>query len=258
MQHAVAGRRHVQQQLRVSADRLAVDVEETLGRFHPRVLGGMVKPARPDRRVGLRRAPHRPVAIAVLQGLDDAWAAGTRRRHARRIHRGPVRLAGRAVLIPAPADVRTGVREDDRVWLQLLDEAERARPVVDLSLTVGAFAVGAVEPHFIQPAVLREKFGQLVGVDVVVSRRVPVGGVIPVPRRQIQPGAEPFGPAGVDELADDIAAAAAPWTLRDRVRRRLCRPETEAVVMLGGEDHRPEPGGARVLRPGASVERGRR
>ena len=258
MQHAVARRRDVQQQLRVAADRLAIDVEETVGRLHPRVLGRMVKPARPNRRVRLRRAPHRAVAIPVLQRVDDAWTADAWRRHSRRIDGGPVRLAGRAVLVAAPADVGPRVREDDGIRLEFLDETERARPVVDLPLPVGSFAVGAVEPHFVEPAVLRQQLGQLIGVDVVVSRRVAVGGMIPVPRRQIEPGAEPFGPAGIDELAHHVAAAATPRAFRDGVRRRFGRPETEPVVMLGGEDHGPEAGGACGPGPGASVERGRR
>ena len=104
---------------------------------------------------------------------------------------------------------------------------------------------------------MRQQLRQLVGVDVVVARRVAVGRMIPVPRREIQPGAESFGAARVDELADDIAAAAPPRTLRHRVRRRPGWPEAEAVVMLGGEDHRAEPGGARLPWPRPRVERGR-
>ena len=129
-------------------------------------------------------------------------------------------------------------------------------PVVHLFLAVRTLAIRAIEPHFGDRPVLRQQLRELRDVDVVVARRVAVRGMIAIPGRQIEPDAKVFGSAGIHELADDVALSPAKGTRCDGVRRRLRRPETEAVVMLGGEDHRPEAGVPRRARPLPGVERG--
>ena len=133
-----------------------------------------------------------------------------------------------------------------------------ARPVVDLALPVGAFPVGAVEPHLADRPVAGEQLAELRRIDVVVARRVAVGGLMPVPRAQVEAGAEPLSAAGIHELAHHVARAVAPWRGAHGVVGRPCGPEAEAVVVLGGQHHRPGAGGAGGAGPGARIERGGR
>src|SRR5262249_8484253 len=166
----------------------------------------------------------------------------------------PVRLAGDAAFVADPPDIRARVREHHRLRLQLADERPRARPVVLLLLAVWSLAVRAVEPDFVDRAVPRQQFGELVAVEVVVARRVAVARLVPIPRSRVQPGSQPSPPTRLYECAADVAAAAAKRARRHRMRRRLRRPQTEAVVMLRGEDHRAEAARFRSASPLPRVE----
>jgi len=81
--------------------------------------------------------------------------------------------------------------------------------------------------------------------------------MVAIPRRQVEPGLESRRPAGIGELADDVAPASPERARCDRVRRGGRRPEAEAVVMLGGEDHGPEACRLGRARPLPRVEAGR-
>jgi uncharacterized membrane protein YhaH (DUF805 family) len=105
VQEAVAHGRHVEQQLRVPADRREVQLHERIDRLHACVLGWMMEPSRPDRDVGFAGPPRGSRGVAVLQHAHDGVAAGARKRHNSRIDGGPVRLGGHATLVADPADV---------------------------------------------------------------------------------------------------------------------------------------------------------
>ena len=167
-------RRHVQQKLRVAADRREVEIHEVVDDRTFAVFRRVVEPARADRDVGSRpgatrcRSDRRAAAArdAAPSDAGDADHVG--------IDSGPVRIAGDAALVADPADVGSGVGEDHRVRLQLAHESPDARPVVLLLLAVRPFAVGAVEPDLVDRAVARQQLGELVAVEVVVARRVAV------------------------------------------------------------------------------------
>src|SRR5438876_1218008 len=61
-----------------------------------------------------------------------------------------------------------------------------ARPVVLLPLSVGAFAVGPVEPHLHQGTVAGQELLELPTVEIVVPRRVAITGLVAVPGREVQ------------------------------------------------------------------------
>ena len=78
---------------------------------------------------------------------------------------------------------------------------------------------------------------------------------MPVPGREVEAECEAFGAGGVGKFADDIAPALPPGTRGDRVGGERRRPETEAVVVLGGEDDGAEPAGPCGADPLPGVER---
>src|ERR1041384_7841685 len=170
------------------------------------------------------------------------------------IHGGPVGFGGQPFFVADPADVGARVGEDDRRRLERVDQAEDPGPVVHLAAAVGSLAVGAVEPDLADGSVLAEQLGELRGVQIVVARGVAVGGLVPVPRREVEPRLELLRPACLHELPDQITPAAAPGAPRHRVRGGPGGPEAEAVVMLRGEDHRAESGRARRGRPLPGIE----
>src|SRR6185437_14907860 len=228
------------------------------GTLRTRVLRGMVEPAWANGHIGLAGAPHAAAWIAMLQHLRHRVSARAGEWHDFGIHGGPVRIAGDAALVPNPSDVRTRVREDDRLWLQSPDQRPGARPIVHLLASAGAFTVGAVEPDFMNATVLREQLGELRAVEIVIAGRVTVRMLVPVPRRKVQSSPEPLRRTRVHELAHDVARAASPRASGHAVFCCFCWPETEAVVMLGREDHCAEASAARAPRPLPRIEvRGR-
>ena len=192
----------------------------------------------------------------MLQRAHHLVATHAGRGDDARVDGGPVGGASGAAFVADPAHVGAGVGEHHGPGLQSAHGTPGARPVVHLLPAVRAFGIGAVEPDFVNLAVLGEQFGELRDVEVVVARRVAVGGLVSVPRREIQSGADAIGPAGVDELPHQVARTSAPWAGGHRVRGGACWPEAEAVVMLGGEDHGLHTGGSGGAGPLPGIEGG--
>ena len=170
VEQTVGRGRHVQEQLRVAANRGEIEVDQLLDRLHTRVFGGMIEPPRPDRDVGFAGPPDRALWVAVLQHLHDRVATHAGYGNRGGIHRRPVGVAGDAAFIADPPHIRSGIREHHRVRLQPADVRPEPRPVILLTAPVRPFAVGAVEPDFVHGTVLRQQFGQLVAEQVVVPR----------------------------------------------------------------------------------------
>src|SRR5688500_13122256 len=80
--------------------------------------------------------------------------------------------------------------------------------------------------------------------------------MVAIPRRQIKPDSESLSTAGIDKLAHYVTASAPEWTGCNGMCRRLCRPQTESVVMLRGQHNRPETGSFRCAGPLPRIERG--
>ena len=214
----------------------------------------MVEPSRPDRRVGFGGPPRGSSGSPCCSAAETPGPLTPGIRHDAGVDGRPIRIAAGSLFVAAPADVRARVGEHDRLRLQPPDERPDARPVVDLLLSVRAFAVRAVEPHFRERPVPRQELGELIAVQIVVPGRIPVDRAVAIPRREVEPRTQTLGATRVDELANHVTVPVTPRALRDTVRRRLRRPEAETVVMLGRQDCRPRTSGARGGRPLRRVE----
>src|SRR5437879_6423228 len=102
-----------------------------------------------------------------------------------------------------------------------------ARPVVLLPLSVGAFAVGPVEPHLHQGTVAGQELLELPTVEIVVPRRVAITGLVAVPGREVQADPESFRPGRLHELADQVAPAVPPGAPPHGVVGHSAGPEAE-------------------------------
>src|SRR5215207_2025339 len=214
----------------------------------------MIEPPRPDRDIDLGGPPGRAFLVAMLKRRFDAISALAWEGHGVRVDGRPVGITGDSALVAAPAHIGTRVGEDHRSRLEPANEAEHPWPVIHLAAAVRPLTVGAVEPDFGDASITCQELSELGGVDVVIRGGIAVAGMVSVPRREIQSRPEPFGGARVDELSNDVAGAAAPWTARDGMPRRRGWPEAEPVVMLRGQDHGAEPRLARRARPLACVK----
>ncbi len=75
------------------------------------------------------------------------------------VEAGPVGFVYGALFIARPAAARADVAENDGLRLVLCHEFFKSVKIVGLPFAVGAFAVGAVPPHFKQGAVAGQQFG---------------------------------------------------------------------------------------------------
>ena len=212
----------------------------------------MVEPPRADRDIHLRGVPEefrglfQHLAAPEVRGLAGyaqplVVRTGTRIDARREDRRAPLRFTADALLVADPAHV---VAHDRRhgIGLQAADRPVEGIPVVDLFPAVGALAVGAVEPHFVHLAVVAQQLGQLPDEEAVIGLRIAVAGGVPVPRREVDAEFHSVALAGVAHLADHVATALPPRRRGHRMARGLRRPEAEAVVVLGREDHHAEAG----------------
>ena len=81
--------------------------------------------------------------------------------------------------------------------------------------------------------------------------------MIAIPRRQIDAELQAFFPAGIGQLAQHVAFAAAPRAARDGVGRQRRGPQAEPVVMLGRDDDATKTGLLEDAHPLPRVERRR-
>src|ERR1035441_4700185 len=247
LQQAVAVRRDIQQQVGAAARGLVVEVDELRRRLHAPVFVLGPEPAGPDGNVALGGQPVRTVAVA---GWRFALADIARRcRPAVRAHRiagGPAGISSDAAFISNPAHVGPYVAKDTSAGLELSYQGPGVGPVVVGALVDGAFiagaavhplaAIGAVVPDLKNRAVAGQQFGELAAIDVDVWRR-PVVGVIAVPRRNVDAERQ-FAPRRRRrKIAHHVAFRSPPGAVADGMIGGPGGPQTEAVVMLAGEDH---------------------
>src|SRR6185437_1402581 len=79
--------------------------------------------------------------------------------------------------------------------------------------------------------------------------------LVPIPGREIQARLQALCARGVDELAHDVALTVAPGAGFHGMERDGAGPETESVMMLGGQDHPAEAARAGGPRPLTRIER---
>ena len=245
--------RHIEQQQRIAADTLIIDLQQLLHTFYLRRLGRTPEPARPDRYIGLGGGPVRSTRRTAVQHLLRRTPRS--RLKTIQLERRPVRAAGLSPLVAHPAAAGAYIAEDHGLRLQALDRRIEQRPVIDLPAPRGPLSTGTVEPLLEHRTVTAVQHAlQRPDKRLIVGRRA-IARIVAVPGRDIHAEPEILRRTGIRKRTQHISLSVAPGTLRHGVRALGRRPETEAVVVLGREDHTPEPGGTGRLRPLAAVER---
>ena len=120
---------------------------------------------------------------------------------------------------------------------------------------VGSFAVGTVEPLLEDVAVVAERMMQGFAESLVIGRSTVVGGVA-VPWGDIHAHFDARLTAGLGEVAQYIAQTVAPLAVGDSMSAGRIGPQTETVVVFGGENDTFHAGCFGCGRPLAAVEGG--
>src|SRR5262249_27316620 len=139
------------------------------------------------------------------------------------------------MLVTGPPYIRSRVAENDRVRLASSDCLEKPVEVIDHSLLL---VIGSIQPRFEYIAVSGQNFAPLLLVDPVVLWSS-IERMITVPRRDINSKLKPILAASRRHLFEDVALSIPPSRVFNRVGSGIRRPQAEAVVMLGCDDHAP-------------------
>ncbi|PAV92943.1 hypothetical protein WR25_09910 [Diploscapter pachys] len=228
--------RQVEVHVGAARDRFIEEADQARGRLHLRILVGMVEPAGADRGVGFRRPPQGRAAYAAVAFRLDIGVVG---------HGRPAGVAGDAVFVADPADVRAQRIEGAGHRLMLMDQCDDRGPVIVFgrvdragfarAAIIAVAAVGAVEPEFEEFAVAGAEFDHLLAVIVDIFGAA-VAGVVPIPGREVQAERQAVAARRLLHFADDIALAVLVGAVADAMLGQHRRPQAEAVMMLGGED----------------------
>ena len=191
-------RRDIEQQARVRADGVIIDLHKLRQRFHLIVLVEMIEPAFSYRDIDLCGIPNelRDVLYRLAAAEVERGSAYPLRRLLRGLlrrgsyqlliaviirHDIPLALAADSRLVSAPADIRA--RDgNDRLGLALADKLIVALPVIFLLASVLALAARAVEPDAEYVAVVRQQLAQLILEIFIIRLALAVAGIVPVPR----------------------------------------------------------------------------
>ena len=150
-----------------------------------------------------------------------------------------------AILIAHPTATGTSVAENDGLRLQFVDGFPRPREVI-ISATVNfasllrtavpaVAAIGTVEPHLENLAILRQQLIQLC-IEILHVEWRAVEGLMAIPRRQVQAQLQAIFAAGSSQFAHHVAFTVLVRRVAHRIIRVLCGPKTESIVMLCGKD----------------------
>ena len=194
------------------------------------------------------------LGIALVAGIDFVDA-----------EQRPVGGMGVAVLVAHPAATGTAVGENDGVGLQAFYCGMGAGKVVVgaavylaglLGTAVPAVAaVGTVEPHLEDVAILAQKLFQL-GMEILHVEGGAVEGLVAVPGREVEAELEAVLTAGGGQFAHDVALAVLVGGVADAVVGVFRGPQAETVVVLGGEDDAFHAGGLHRGGPLTGVQPG--
>ena len=197
-EQAVLVRRDIEQQARIRADGVIIELHKLRQRLHLIVLVEMIEPAFSYRDIDLCGIPnklrdvlYRLAAAEVERGSAyplRRLLCGLLRRGSYQLliaviirHDIPLALAADSRLVSAPADIRT--RDgNDRLWLTLAYKVIVALPVIFLLAAVLALAARAVKPDAEYIAVVRQQLAQLILEIFIIRLALAVAGIVPVPR----------------------------------------------------------------------------
>ena len=242
------------------------------------VLGGAPEPAGGDAGITLGHGP----LVAVFQAHGVAALRAAVDGVVFVVHHGlgPGVVGGVAVLVADPAHGGVGLSAEEHTvgliaGLLALVALNGVKPLLEVVLlSVGAGALGAVHPHLDEVAVVAvlvvaQDLLELVVVVLVVVQHVvflaggvavgvvvAVAVVVDIPGRQIQAHVHVVLGAGLGQLSQNVALAVLVAGVGHIVLGVGTVPDTEAVVVLGGDDEHLEAGVLQSLDHGVSVEVG--
>ena len=237
--------RNVEQQYRVAAYRTVVNVHQVGQWAYTFILVCMVEPSRTNRYVHFRRIPvsflslgNQFTATQVLRHVVDTqcshrfvlfsiWAWSHRSST-------PFSITAHTAFVTYPTYV---VAHDSCycLWLEFTNLSEDSCPVVFLLLTVRTFTASTVEPYFVYFAVVAEKFCQLFNEEFVISWWITIRRSVSIPRRKIYTKLHAVFFTSVTEFTNHVALTILPWRVLYWVFSSFSLPQTETIVMLGGD-----------------------
>ena len=261
MHKSVAVNGKVEQQGGVVTHGTVVEVGELLHGLHMSVLFRMVEPTRANADVTFGRHPLVAIGMTVLQDVVLAVSgidlSGTEER--------PIGGTGKAAFVAHPTATGTAIGEDDSLWLQFVQHLVNLGIVIIVLAVNGAAVlgsaipsvatVGSVEPNLKDLAIVGHQFVQLC-VEIVHIGGCGIFGVVAVPRTQVDSELDAIFLTGCRQFAHHIALSVLIGRVADAVFRKLCGPQAESVMMLGGKDYALHTGCHKGLHPLLAVQLG--
>ena len=193
----------------------------------------------------------------VVLAISGENLAGTEER--------PIGGTGKAAFVAHPTAAGTAIGEDDCLWLQFVQHLVNLGIVIIVLAVNGAAVlgsaippvatVGSVEPNLEDFAIVGHQFVQLC-VEIVHIGRCGVFGVVAVPRTQVNGKLDAIFLTGRRQFAHHIALSVLIGRVADAVFRKLCGPQAETVMMLGGKDYALHTGCHKGLHPLLAVQLG--
>ena len=107
-------------------------------------------------------------------------------------------------------------------------------PVVLLLLAVGSLGTSTVEPYLVHLAIVAEQLSELCYEELVVRWRIAIRWSVAVPWREIDAELHAILLTSIAQFAHHIALTILPGRILHRVFRCLGLPQTEAIMMFGG------------------------
>ena len=183
---------NVKQQYRVISCRLEINVAQVLKRSYLTILRCVIEPSRTNRYVNFRWIPMHFCSFgyhfAATQVVFHTVYIQCRiilcsLRQTRRCKHGsaPFCFTAQASFVAYPSYV-VAHNSSYRLWLQTMDSAQNAIPVIFLFLSVRTFTIGTVKPYFVYFAIVGQQFCKLFYEEAVISRRISVAFSVSIPR----------------------------------------------------------------------------
>ena len=242
MNQSVAVDREIQQERSIMPHTAIVQVDQLFRCLHPLILLRMIEPSRTNGHITLGRHPLVAVDMSILQFR----IIGISRIHLPLAQERPVGGTGKAFLVAHPAASRAAVGKDNGLRLDGIEHLINTRIVIIVFPVDGTgilrpaipavASVGSVEPHLKHRTIVRQQVVQLrIEIRKVIGRTVV--SLMTVPGRQVHRKLQSVFLTSLRQFLHHISLTVLPGRMLHAVLRAFERPQTEAIVMLGRQNH---------------------
>ena len=239
-----------------------VQVRQLIDCFYFIIFFRMIEPSRTDGNITFRCYPLITVGMPILQfsifGISRIYLACPKER--------PVGSSGKSTLISYPTAPRSAIREDHRLRLQFINHLVSTRIIIVRFTVDGTYifcssvptvaSIGSIEPDFKDVSIISEQFIQLL-IEIIHILRRTIICLMPVPWRKINGKLDTVLLAGIRKFAYNITFTVFVRSIPDAIFCQLCRPQAEAVMMFGCQDHSFHTGVDKGLHPLLTVQTSR-